>query len=91
MTGLCACWIEELYICVRPSRCPSYTFAVHLFFQVLERRVKYFTLDFHGKWDTVSVDHLKPAFLGVDFGLHDKTIAPAPDRPSKTTPCLPPP
>ncbi len=56
-------------------------------FRVLERDVKYFTLDLNGKRDTVSVDRLKPAFLD-DFGLYEGTTVPAPDR-LPQTPTLP--
>ena len=63
-------------------------------FRVLTRDVKYFTLDVNGKQDTVSVDHLKPAFLDADFGLHKETIAPASDRlptpPASLPPSTPP-
>ena len=40
-------------------------------FRVLERSTKFFTLDLNGRRDTVSIDRLKPAFLDVDFGLHE--------------------
>ncbi len=53
-----------------------------------ERDVKYFTLDLNGKRDTVSADRLKPAFLDADFGLHEGTTVPAPDR-LPQTPTLP--
>ena len=67
-------------------------------FRVLERAVKFFTLDLNGRRDTVSVDRLKPAFLDVDFGLDKEMGSHSPNKlqqelpnhatPSTPTPCV---
>jgi hypothetical protein len=49
-------------------------------FKVLGWSAKYFTLDLNGRQDTVSIDHLKPAFLDADFGLSEGTTAPSSNR-----------
>ena len=56
-------------------------------FKVLERAAKYFTLDLHGKRDTVSVDRLKPAFLDASWGSHEEPItSPPPCTPAAPSP-----
>ena len=45
-------------------------------FRVVNRSVKFFTLDLHGKLDTVSVDRFKPAFVDPDFIPPGESIIP---------------
>ena len=67
-------------------------------FKVLEQATKFFTLDLNGRRDTVSVDHLKPAFLDADWGLDERPgsqpstrvqqVPPIPSSTSEATPLL---
>ena len=52
-------------------------------FRVVNRSVKFFTLDLHGKQDTVSVDRLKPAFVDPDFIPPEELTTPG----TVTKPC----
>ena len=69
-----ACGLTALFVCVCPTRCTPHTPTVHLNgpFRVLQRDAKNFTLDINGRQDTISVDHLKPAFVDTEFGLPEE-------------------
>ena len=62
---------------VKKPLCPTYSGP----FQVVERHPKYFKLAIKGKFDTVSIDRLKPAYL--DLPITESTTEQP--TPTKTT------
>ena len=69
-------WIHG-FDAVKKPLCPTYSRP----FQVVERHPKYFKLAIKGKFDTVSIDRLKPAYL--DLPITESTTEQP--TPTKTT------
>ena len=79
----CTCGVTELQV-RHDAHCTPLQCTYNGRFRVLEQAVKYFTLDLHGKRDTVSVDRLKPAFLDAHWGMREDS-APMPATPSTSS------